>query len=93
MLTILLAEAIPDITPLLQPTLLGDIATYTFFSITGLFLGGEFGVLTGASSAKRTINRNPGTRDRIERAFKGFRIDMLKNEIQMLERGKDTLWM
>jgi hypothetical protein len=37
-------EAIPDITPLLKPTTLGDFATYFFASAGGLFLGGELGM-------------------------------------------------
>jgi hypothetical protein len=36
-------EAIPDVTALMKPTPLGDIAAYTFFSIAGLFVGGETG--------------------------------------------------
>jgi hypothetical protein len=79
-------EAIPDITPLLQPTLLGDAATYTFFGIAGLFLGGETGLLTGASSARRTITRDPARKERVEKALGAFRIDALKKEIDMLEK-------
>jgi hypothetical protein len=36
-------EAIPDLTPLLKPTTLGDVATYFFASVGGLLLGGELG--------------------------------------------------
>ena len=36
-------EAIPDLTPLLKPTTLGDFATYFLASAGGLFLGGELG--------------------------------------------------
>ena len=36
-------ESIPDLTPLLKPTTLGDIATYFFATAGGLFLGGELG--------------------------------------------------
>jgi hypothetical protein len=86
-------EAIPDITPLLQPTLLGDIATYTFFSVAGLFLGSEIGVLSGASAAKRTITRDPETRARIEKAFRDFRVDVLRKQAEQLEKGGDTVWM
>lgn len=91
-------EAIPDITPLLQPTKLGDIATYTFFSIAGVFLGGEVGLLSGAASAKRTITRDPEVRGRVERAYRGFRADVLREELKVLEKeggeggkGKDIL--
>lgn len=50
-------EAIPDITELLKPTTLGDIATYTFFALGGVFVGGEVGVLTGSWRAKAGIMR------------------------------------
>lgn len=36
-------EAIPDLTPLLKPTTLGDFATYFFAGAGGLLLGGELG--------------------------------------------------
>ena len=84
-------EAIPDITPLLQPTTLGDIATYGLFSAGGLFLGGETGLLTGTYSAKRAISRDPGTKARIETAFKKFRADVLKREVDRLNGGASVL--
>jgi hypothetical protein len=79
-------EAILDITPFLQPTRLGDFATYTFFSLAGLFLGGKTGLLTGASSAQRTIGRDVARKERIEKALRAFRVDILKKEIEMLEK-------
>jgi hypothetical protein len=36
-------ESIPDLTPLLKPTTVGDVATYFFAAAGGLFLGGELG--------------------------------------------------
>ena len=36
-------DPIPDLTPLLKPSALGDFATYFFASAGGLFLGGELG--------------------------------------------------
>lgn len=36
-------ESIPDLTPLLEPTPLGDFATYFFAGAGGLLLGGELG--------------------------------------------------
>ncbi|RVX73843.1 hypothetical protein B0A52_02733 [Exophiala mesophila] len=85
-------EAIPDVTPLLKPTTVGDIAAYTFFGLGGLFLGGELGLLTGSWSAKRTISHDPTTKARLEKAFKSFRADVLRKQIDELERGnKDTL--
>lgn len=82
------AEAIPDITPLLQPTVFGDVAAYTFFSAAGIFLGGELGLLSGVTSARRTITRDPATQARIEKAFKGYRVDVLKKEIEQLQSDK-----
>lgn len=87
----LYTEAIPDITPLLQPTKVGDFATYTLFSIAGIFLGGEIGLLTGMSSARRTITKDPETKARVERAFRGFRADVLEKEIQMLKSDDYSL--
>ena len=72
----------------MRPTTAGDFAAYTFFSIAGIFLGGEFGLLTGAGAAKRNITKDPESRARIEKAFRGFRGDMLRKEIQMLEKGE-----
>ena len=42
-------ETIPDITPFMRPSRLGDVATYTFLGAGGLFFGGESGLLTGLS--------------------------------------------
>lgn len=86
-------EAIPNITPLLKPTALGDIATYFFFSAGGLFLGGETGLLTGSASASRTITRDPESRTRIEAAFRKFRADVLRKEADDLDGGKGVAGM
>lgn len=83
------AEAIPDITNQLAPSKWGDVATYFFFSVAGLFLGGEIGLLTGTASATRTINSDPAAKERIGTALKKFRVDVLKREIKELE-GKST---
>lgn len=40
---ICVTESIPDLTPLLKPTTLGDFATYFFAGAGGLLLGGELG--------------------------------------------------
>ncbi|KAH8730205.1 hypothetical protein GQ44DRAFT_572764, partial [Phaeosphaeriaceae sp. PMI808] len=76
---------IPDISAKLSPSRWGDAATYFLFSVSGLFLGGEIGLLTGTASASRTITKDPESRERIEKAFKNYRIDALKREIQQLE--------
>ncbi|MCJ1417300.1 hypothetical protein MMC32_003642 [Xylographa parallela] len=80
-------EPIPDITALLQPSTLGDVAAYLFFSAGGLFLGGETGLLTGTYSATRSISRDPESRARIETAFKKFRADVLRKEAARLDGG------
>jgi len=83
-------EAVPDISAQLTgPSKWGDAATYFFFSLGGLFFGGEVGVLTGTASASRTITRDPEARKRIETAFKNYRVDIMKREIKMLE-GRTT---
>ncbi|KAH8880609.1 hypothetical protein GQ53DRAFT_774062 [Thozetella sp. PMI_491] len=81
-------EAIPNLEPLLQPTAWGDVATYTFFGLSGLFLGGESGFLVGSSSATRSISKDPESRARIEAAFRKFRADVLREQIKALE-GRD----
>ncbi|KAI9054657.1 hypothetical protein LZ554_001809 [Drepanopeziza brunnea f. sp. 'monogermtubi'] len=82
-------EPLPDITPMLKPSTLGDIAAYTFFSAGGLFLGGELGLLTGSFSARRTIGSDPESKARIEKAFKAFKADVLRREIAALEGGDE----
>jgi len=78
-------EPIPDITPLLKPTTLGDFAAYMFFSAGGLFIGGELGLLTGSYAAKRSITSDPESKARIEKAFRLFKADVLRREISRLE--------
>lgn len=79
-------EPIPDISAKLSsPSKWGDAATIFFFSLGGLFLGGETGALTGTVSASRAITKDPEAKARIEKAFKNYRIDVLKQEIQQLE--------
>jgi hypothetical protein len=82
-------EAIPDMTALMKPTTLGDIAAYTFFSMGGVFLGGEVGLMTGGWSAKRSISQDPEMKKRIEKAFNAFRVDVLKKQIAALEAGNN----
>ncbi|RHZ61996.1 uncharacterized protein CDV56_105734 [Aspergillus thermomutatus] len=83
-------EAIPDITPLLKPTTLGDFATYFFASAGGLFLGGELGFFAGAASGSRSIAADPERRKRIENAFRRFRADVLRKEADALDRDEDV---
>lgn len=76
---------IPDITAQLAPSKWGDAATFFFFSLGGLFLGGETGFLTGTASASRTIAADPGAQARIEKAFRNYQVDVLKRQVQTLE--------
>ncbi|KAF1348659.1 hypothetical protein BDV97DRAFT_369918 [Delphinella strobiligena] len=80
-------EPIPDLTPLLKPSALGDFAAYTLFSLGGLFVGGELGLLTGSLSANSSITRDPESRKRIETEFRKFRAEVLRAEADSLEKG------
>lgn len=83
-------EAIPDVTPLMRPTRLGDIATYTFFAAGGVFVFGELGMVAGAWSARRQVMGDPESRKRIETAFKRFRAEVLRKEAEDLEAEAGT---
>lgn len=63
-------EPIPDLTPVLKPSTLGDVATYMLLGAGGLFFGGELGLLTGTFRARSTIGRDRDSRQRIETAFR-----------------------
>lgn len=80
-------EQIPDLTQYMRPTKWGDWATYFFFGLGGVFLGGETGFLTGSWAAARLITQDPARKDRVEEAYRRFRIDLLKKEIEKLEVG------
>ncbi|KAI1196556.1 hypothetical protein F5X97DRAFT_206955 [Nemania serpens] len=84
-------EAIPDITPLMRPTKLGDIATYFFFGLGGTVIGGELGLLTGTWSASRRLSKDPASRERIEKAYRAMRVDFLRKEAERLESGTSAL--
>ncbi|GAB7344874.1 hypothetical protein MBLNU457_3317t1 [Dothideomycetes sp. NU457] len=81
-------EPIPDLTRFMQPSTLGDLATYTFFAGGGLFFGGELGLLGGGMAANSTITRDPESKARIEGAFRKFRAEVLRKEAEMVERGE-----
>ncbi|KAJ5379921.1 uncharacterized protein N7496_002349 [Penicillium cataractarum] len=83
-------EPIPDLTPLLKPTTLGDVATYFFASLGGLFLGGELGFMGGAASGSRSITADPERKRRIETAFRRFRADVLRREADSLDNGANV---
>ncbi|OQE00199.1 hypothetical protein PENVUL_c056G06494 [Penicillium vulpinum] len=81
------SESIPDLTPLLKPTTLGDIATYFFASAGGLLLGGELGFAGGVATGTRTITKDPESKKRIETAFRKFRADVLRKQADALDKG------
>ncbi|KAF2002664.1 hypothetical protein P154DRAFT_520782 [Amniculicola lignicola CBS 123094] len=83
-------QPIPDISEQLKPSRWGDAATYFFFSLGGLFIGGEVGALTGTASASSIITKDPQARARIETAFKNYRIDAMKQAIKEME-GKSKI--
>ncbi|KAL2864385.1 uncharacterized protein BJX67DRAFT_361519 [Aspergillus lucknowensis] len=83
-------ESIPDLTPLLKPTTLGDFATYLFASAGGLFLGGELGFLSGAASGTSSLTKDPERKKRVEDAFRKFRADLLRKEADALDKGRSV---
>jgi hypothetical protein len=63
-------EPIPDLTPVLKPSVFGDVATYMLLGAGGLFFGGETGLVTGTVMARWAIGSDRDTRERIETAFR-----------------------
>ncbi|KAI0518265.1 hypothetical protein F5B22DRAFT_645030 [Xylaria bambusicola] len=84
-------EPIPDVTPYMRPTKLGDFATYFFFGLGGTMLGGELGLFTGTRSASRNIGQDAARRERLERAYRLFKIDVLRKELAQLESGSTPI--
>lgn len=76
----------PDTTEYFRPSTAGQILTGFLFSVSGFFLFGEIGLITGAASANRAISADPEARSRIEKAFRSFRIDVLRSQADSLER-------
>lgn len=83
----MITEPIPDITPYMQPSRFGDIATYFFFGLGGTIVGGELGFLLGSWSAARLISKDPARKGRVENAYRKFRADVLRREAKQLEAG------
>lgn len=81
-------EAILDITLLIEPSALGDVATYFFFGAGGLFVGRGTGSLIGSGSTTRTVSSDPESRVRLDAAFRKFRADILRKEGDALDGGK-----
>lgn len=84
------AEPIPDVTNLVKPTVLGDVAAYFFFTAGGLFVGGETGLVTGSLSAGQSITKDPSSRERIEKAFQKFKADALRQEADKIDGGQSV---
>ena len=79
-------EPIPDLTQMMRPSTLGDVATYSLLGAGGVFFGGETGLLTGTFRARQTIGADRGSRERIETAFRRFQADALRKQADALER-------
>lgn len=80
-------ETLPDIGPLLKPSRLGDIATYTLLGAGGLFFGGETGLLTGSFRARQIVWQHEESRERIQNAFKKFQADALREQAKKIEQS------
>lgn len=74
----------------MKPSTLGDVAAGVFFGAGGLFIGGETGVLTGAWRARSMMDRDQESKRRIDTAFRRFRADVLRREVEGLERGEKS---
>lgn len=85
-------EAVPDLTPIMKPSTLGDVATYTLLGAGGLFFGGETGLLTGTFRARSSIGADRESRERIETAFRRFRADVLRKQADALDRKEGSLY-
>ncbi|EGP87810.1 uncharacterized protein MYCGRDRAFT_108951 [Zymoseptoria tritici IPO323] len=83
-------EVLPDMTSLMRPSKVGDVATFALLGMGGLFLGGEVGLLTGSFRARQGIGKDREGRDRIAGAFKKFRADALRKQAEDLERDADA---
>ncbi|KAK5175107.1 uncharacterized protein LTR77_000244 [Saxophila tyrrhenica] len=79
-------EPLPDLTPMMKPSVLGDVATYMFLGAGGLFFGGETGLLTGTFRARQQIGGDRGSRERIETAFRRFQADALRKQADALDK-------
>ena len=83
-------EPIPDLTPILRPSTLGDVATYTLLGAGGLFFGGETGLLTGTFRARSKIGGDRESRERIQTAFRKFQADALRTQANLLDQNKPS---
>ncbi|KAI2631743.1 hypothetical protein GGS21DRAFT_522913 [Xylaria nigripes] len=79
-------EPIPS-AQFMRPTKWGDYAAHFFFALGGTFVGGELGLLAGTYAGARALNKDPASRERIDRAYRLLRVDLLRKEAARLERG------
>ncbi|CDM32880.1 hypothetical protein DTO013E5_9409 [Penicillium roqueforti] len=86
-------EAIPDLTPLLKPTTLGDFATYFLAAAGGLFLGGELGFAGGVAKGTWSLDADPQSKERIETAFRKFRADVLRKQADAFDKGENNSYL
>lgn len=78
-------EPLPNLTKVMKPSALGDVATYCLLGAGGIFFGGEFGLLTGTFRARQQIGGDRDSRDRIQSAFRKFQADALRQQAQALD--------
>lgn len=83
-------EPLPDMAPLMKPSKIGDIATYTLLGAGGVFFGGETGLLTGSLRARQQIAADRESRDRIQAAFSRFQADALRAQADMIDQGREA---
>jgi hypothetical protein len=78
-------QPLPDLTAAVKPSALGDVATYCLLGAGGIFFGGEIGLLAGGFRARQHVGSDRDGRDRIQRAFRRFQADALRQQAQLLE--------
>lgn len=79
-------EPIPDLTRMMKPSTIGDVATYVLLGTGGVFFGGETGLLTGTFRARQQIGADRDGRDRIQAAFRKFQADALRQQANLLDK-------
>ncbi|KXT04251.1 hypothetical protein AC578_7934 [Pseudocercospora eumusae] len=80
-------EVLPDISGVVKPSRLGDLATYTLLGAGGIFFGGETGLLTGSFRGRSMITQDRESSTRIQNAFKRFQADALREQANALEQS------
>ncbi|KAL7410442.1 hypothetical protein BDY24DRAFT_417984 [Mrakia frigida] len=70
-----------------EPGPWSGIVSTLFLTTFGLLVGSQIGLLSGTLAARRTIKRD-ADESRLLAAYKNFRIDVLKKELEKLEGSK-----